>query len=211
VAFFSTIFSRPVSKSTPSIDGVIVIHKPVGPTSHDVVVCARRALGISRIGHTGTLDPQASGVLPLVLGQATRLAQHLTGTDKEYIATLRFGVTSDTYDASGEIATGSGEPPSADWIAETLARFRGTFEQAPPLYSAKMVGGERSYVRARAGKPVQPPSVSVTAHEIELVAVDGARAEVRGGRGPGRRRARGLGHGRSQGRVAEAGGCRFRW
>jgi tRNA pseudouridine55 synthase len=168
-----------VSKSTPSIDGVIVIHKPVGPTSHDVVVCARRALGISRIGHTGTLDPQASGVLPLVLGQATRLAQHLTGTNKEYIATLRFGVTSDTYDASGEIATGSGELPSADRIAETLARFRGTFEQAPPLYSAKMVGGERSYVRARAGKPVQPPSVSVTAHEIELVAVDGARAEVR--------------------------------
>lgn len=168
-----------MSKSNTTIDGVIVIHKPVGPTSHDVVVCARRALGISRIGHTGTLDPQASGVLPLVLGQATRLAQHLTGTDKEYIATLRFGVTSDTYDAAGEIATGSGELPSTDQIAETLARFRGTFDQTPPLYSAKMVGGERSYVRARAGKPVQPPPVSVTAHEIELMAVDGARAEVR--------------------------------
>lgn len=100
-----------MSKSPP-LDGVIVIHKPVGPTSHDVVVCARRALGISRVGHTGTLDPQASGVLPLVLGQATRLAQHLTGTDKEYIATVRFGVTSDTYDASGEIATERGAVPS---------------------------------------------------------------------------------------------------
>lgn len=162
-----------------SIDGVIVIHKPVGPTSHDVVVCARRALGISRIGHTGTLDPQASGVLPLVLGQATRLAQHLTGTDKEYIATLRFGATSDTYDASGEIVTQSATTPSRNAIAEALAGFLGTFEQIPPLYSAKMVGGERSYVRARAGKPVQPPPVPVTAREIELMTIAGATAEVR--------------------------------
>jgi tRNA pseudouridine55 synthase len=161
------------------IDGVIVIHKPVGPTSHDVVVCARRALGISRIGHTGTLDPQASGVLPLVLGQATRLAQHLTGTDKEYIATVRFGVTSDTYDASGELVTQSEAVPSRRQIAEALAGFLGTFEQTPPLYSAKMVGGERSYVRARAGKPVQPPPVTVTAREIELMTIDGATAEVR--------------------------------
>ena len=158
--------------SIPSIDGAIVIHKPVGPTSHDVVVCARRALGISRIGHTGTLDPQASGVLPLVLGQATRLAQHLTGTDKEYIATVRFGVTSDTYDASGEVAAQDGELPSAAAVTSALDRFRGTFEQAPPLYSAKMVGGERSYVRARAGKPMQPAAATVTAHEIELLEFD---------------------------------------
>jgi tRNA pseudouridine55 synthase len=163
-----------------AIDGGIVIHKPVGPTSHDVVVCARRALGISRIGHTGTLDPQASGVLPLVLGQGTRLAQHLTATDKEYVATIRFGVTSDTYDAAGElVATEPGAAPSAEAIAAVLDRFRGTFDQTPPLYSAKMVGGERSYVRARAGKPVQPPAVPVTAHDIALVRVEGARAELR--------------------------------
>jgi tRNA pseudouridine55 synthase len=170
--------SSNVSKS-PSIDGVIVIHKPVGPTSHDVVVCARRALGISRIGHTGTLDPQASGVLPLVLGQATRLAQHLTGTDKEYLATLRFGVTSDTYDSSGELTVHAAPVPTADEIALALDRFRGTFEQTPPLYSAKMVGGERSYVRARAGKPVQPPAVMVTTHAIELLGVAEGRAQMR--------------------------------
>jgi tRNA pseudouridine55 synthase len=168
-----------VPQSSPSIDGVIVIHKPVGPTSHDVVVCARRALGISRIGHTGTLDPQASGVLPLVLGQATRLAQHLTGSVKEYIATLRFGVTSDTYDVSGELVVHEADPPSAEDVTAALDRFRGTFEQTPPLYSAKMVGGERSYVRARAGKPVQPPAVTVSAHEIELLGVEERRAQLR--------------------------------
>ena len=168
-----------MSKSTYSIDGVIVIHKPVGPTSHDVVVCARRALGISRIGHTGTLDPQASGVLPLVLGQATRLAQHLTGSVKEYIATLRFCVTSDTYDASGELVVREANPPSAEDVTAALDRFRGTFEQTPPLYSAKMVGGERSYVRARAGKPMQPPAVTVSAHELELLAVEERRAQLR--------------------------------
>jgi tRNA pseudouridine55 synthase len=175
----SGLLAADVPNPKTSIDGVIVIHKPVGPTSHDVVVCARRALGISRIGHTGTLDPQASGVLPLVLGQATRLAQHLTGTDKEYLATFRFGATSDTYDASGEIVTAGEALPTRQQIAEALARFLGTFEQVPPLYSAKMVGGERSYVRARAGKPVQPPAVTVTAREIELMTIAGATAEVR--------------------------------
>jgi tRNA pseudouridine55 synthase len=168
-----------VSKLDAQIDGAIVIHKPVGPTSHDVVVCARRALGISRIGHTGTLDPQASGVLPLVLGQATRLAQHLTGSDKEYVATVRFGLTTDTCDASGEVLEQSGRVPAAEALAAALDRFRGQFEQTPPLYSAKMVGGERSYVRARAGKPVQPPPATVTAHEIMLVGVDGDRATLR--------------------------------
>ena len=135
----------------------------MGPTSHDVVVCARRSLGVSRIGHTGTLDPQASGVLPLVLGQATRLAQHLTGSDKEYEATIRFGVVTDTYDAAGTIA--GGDRRRAVGGGRRAARWRGssaTFEQTPPLYSAKMVGGERSYVRARAGKPIQPPPVRVT-------------------------------------------------
>jgi len=168
-----------VSKISAPIDGVLVIHKPVGPTSHDVVVCARRALGISRIGHTGTLDPQASGVLPLVLGQATRLAQHLTGSDKEYLATVRFGLTTDTYDASGEVQEQTGRVPSAEVLTVALQRFNGRFEQTPPLYSAKMVGGERSYVRARAGKPVQPPAATVTAHDIAIVGIDGDRATLR--------------------------------
>jgi tRNA pseudouridine55 synthase len=161
------------------MDGVLVVHKPVGPSSHDIVVVARRALGLSRIGHTGTLDPQASGVLPLVIGQATRLAQHLTGSDKEYMATLRFGVVSDTYDAAGEIgATGAGIP-SADAIRDALPTFRGTYDQTPPVFSAKMVDGERSYVRARAGKPVLSPAVSVTVHTLELLAFDAPVARLR--------------------------------
>ena len=161
------------------IDGVLVIDKPVGPTSHDVVVCARRSLGVKRIGHTGTLDPQASGVLPLVLGQATRLAQHLSGSDKEYEATIRFGVVTDTYDATGTTLEETGGVPSAAAVEGALAQFVGEIDQVPPLYSAKMVGGERSYVRARSGKPIQPPPVRVRVDDLALLEMDGARARVR--------------------------------
>jgi tRNA pseudouridine55 synthase len=151
------------------MDGVLVVHKPVGPSSHDVVVVARRSLGMNRIGHTGTLDPQASGVLPLVLGQATRLAQHLTGSDKEYVATVRLGVVSNTYDAAGEVTAVSDVVPTTDDIARVLPQFRGAYEQTPPVFSAKMVDGERSYVRARAGKPVQSPAVPVLVHALDLL------------------------------------------
>ncbi|HXG87965.1 MAG TPA: tRNA pseudouridine(55) synthase TruB [Vicinamibacterales bacterium] len=161
------------------LHGVLVVHKPVGPTSHDVVACARRSLGISRIGHTGTLDPQASGVLPLVLGQATRLAQHLTGSDKEYLATILFGVVTDTYDAAGTVLSESDHVPTRDAVEWALRQSTGTHQQAPPLYSAKMVDGERSYTRAREGKPIQPASVSVTAHALELVSFEAPRATVR--------------------------------
>jgi tRNA pseudouridine55 synthase len=162
-----------------TLHGAIVIDKPVGPTSHDVVICARRALGISRIGHTGTLDPHASGVLPLVLGQATRLAQHLTASDKEYVATLRFGIVTDTYDAAGAIVAESALVPAEDGIRAALARLVGTVEQLPPPYSAKMVDGARAYVHARAGRPVQPRAVQVAAHALELLSVDGATARLR--------------------------------
>ncbi|MCI0430323.1 MAG: tRNA pseudouridine(55) synthase TruB [Rhodospirillales bacterium] len=168
-----------MSKTRPHIDGALVVNKPVGPTSHDVVVCARRVLGMTRVGHTGTLDPQASGVLPLVLGQATRLAQHLTGSDKEYLATLRFGLVTDTYDAAGRVLEETGAAPAVDDLAAALARFRGTFEQTPPLYSAKMMGGERSHVRARAGKPLQPSAVTVTVHALELLEIVDRTARIR--------------------------------
>jgi tRNA pseudouridine55 synthase len=168
-----------VPNSTHGVDGVLVVLKPIGPTSHDVVVCARRSLGISRIGHTGTLDPQASGVLPLVLGQATRLAQHLSGSDKEYEATIRFGVVTDTYDASGVVVSETGIVPSRGELEAVLPRFTGPFAQTPPAYSAKMVEGERSYVRARAGKPLSPAAVGVTAHALELIAYDPPLARLR--------------------------------
>ena len=163
----------------PSVDGVLVVNKPEGPSSHDVVVVARRALGVTRVGHTGTLDPQARGVLPLVVGQATRLAQHLTGSDKEYHATIRFGVVTDTYDAAGEVLQSSDIAPAREAIESALSAFRGTFDQTPPAYSAKMIGGERSYVRARAGKPVASPPVRVTVHALELLSADGRLCRLR--------------------------------
>jgi tRNA pseudouridine55 synthase len=162
-----------------SIHGALVVYKPVGPSSHDIVVCARRALGVSRIGHTGTLDPQAAGVLPLVVGQATRLAQYLTGSDKEYLATIRFGLSTDTYDATGRVVSERGGAPTLDALEAALDRFRGTFDQSPPAYSAKMVAGERAYVLARAGQAVAPPPATVTAHELSVVEFDGVSARVR--------------------------------
>lgn len=163
----------------PPLDGVLVVHKPVGPSSHDIVVVARRALGVRRIGHTGTLDPQASGVLPLVVGQATRLAQLLTGSEKEYVATIRFGVVTDTQDAAGAVTARSDRVPALADLEEALTRFRGTFAQRPPVYSAKMIGGDRSYVHARAGTPLQSPAVDVTVSMLALEAFEPPCARLR--------------------------------
>src|SRR5688572_21194956 len=121
------------------MDGLLVIDKPSGPTSHEAVARVRRALGEQRIGHTGTLDPAATGVLPLVLGRATRLARFLSSSDKSYEAVVRLGVATDTCDGEG-IPTGAvhhGKLPSRDMIDQALDAFRGTFVQQPPAYSAK--------------------------------------------------------------------------
>jgi tRNA pseudouridine55 synthase len=162
-----------------NVDGVLVVNKPVGPSSHDVVQVARRSLGISRVGHTGTLDPRASGVLPLVLGQATRLAQHLIASEKEYEAVVRFGMVTDTYDSAGEIAESSGAVPALEDLENVLQRFRGTHEQTPPAYSAKMVGGQRAYVLARRGKPIPSPAVTVTVGALDLVHYEPPHARLR--------------------------------
>ena len=163
-------------------DGVLVVDKPEGPTSHDVVTLTRRVLGVSRIGHTGTLDPMATGVLPLVIGRATRLAQFLTASDKSYDATIAFGRMTDTYDARGrEIAT-CAERPTREQLDAAVARFRGAFDQTPPAYSAKNIDGERSYELARKGGPTDPPlrpkSVRVTARDVELTSFDGDLAKI---------------------------------
>ena len=160
-------------------DGVLVVDKPPGPTSHDVVTLARRALGVSRIGHTGTLDPMATGVLPLVIGRATRLAQFLTASDKDYEATVAFGRTTNTYDAMGTVVTTSDARPTRDQIEAALGRFRGTFEQTPPAFSAKNIDGERSYDIARKAKDgvvVLPKAVTVTVRELDLISLDGETA-----------------------------------
>ncbi|MGE0039903.1 MAG: tRNA pseudouridine(55) synthase TruB [Vicinamibacterales bacterium] len=159
-------------------DGVLVVDKPAGPTSHDVVARARRALGERRIGHTGTLDPAATGVLALVVGKATRLARFLTSSDKAYEAVVRFGVTTDTYDREGAPTGGSGTAPGAAALEAVLPRFRGTFDQVPPAYSAKKIAGARAYALARGGDAVRPPAVAVTVHALDLVAMDGPLARL---------------------------------
>src|SRR5579862_1872874 len=121
------------------MDGLLVVDKPAGPTSHDVVARMRRVLGEKRIGHTGTLDPLATGVLPLVLGRATRLARFLSGSDKTYEAVITLGVSTDTADAEGTAigACHDGPLPEHTAIDRALDAFRGTFLQTPPAHSAK--------------------------------------------------------------------------
>jgi tRNA pseudouridine55 synthase len=163
------------------MDGVLVIDKPVGPTSHDIVARARRALAETRVGHTGTLDPAASGVLPLVIGKATRLARFLSAGDKSYDAVIRLGFSTDTADAQGVPVGGeyTGALPSAAAIDLALDAFRGRFLQQPPAYSAKKIDGRRSYQLARAaGSPSLPAPVEVTAHALELVAVEADRVTL---------------------------------
>jgi tRNA pseudouridine55 synthase len=162
-------------------DGVLVVDKTEGPTSHDVVTLARRALGVSRIGHTGTLDPMATGVLPLVIGRATRLAQFLTANDKTYEATIAFGRTTDSYDASGKVVTTSDRRPSRADLDTAIAKFRGTFDQTPPAFSAKNIDGERSYDLARRGKitsETRPAAVAVTVKRLEILSFDGDTARL---------------------------------
>lgn len=181
------------------VDGVLVIDKPPGPTSHDVVALVRRAIGVGRIGHTGTLDPLATGVLPLVVGRATRLAQFFSASDKEYIADIRIGVTSETYDAEGPLTPAGlgsaatdpfelledrpfhfaqggsvefdqGAPEALDAL---LTEFRGTYWQMPPPYSAKKVGGTPAYKLARRKKPADLKPVRVTVHTLEVITAEG--------------------------------------
>lgn len=161
--------------------GVLPVDKPAGPTSHDVVTAARRALGTRRIGHTGTLDPFATGLLVLCIGPATRLAQYLTGMDKEYEATARLGVVTDTLDREGAVVAETDGAETLD-----LADIRGAFEdqqgrrmQTPPAYSAKKIGGRKAYELARAGQAVELEPAEVTIHELEVVAVDGPTVRFR--------------------------------
>jgi tRNA pseudouridine55 synthase len=159
------------------MDGLLVIDKPQGPTSHDVVARMRRVLRERRVGHTGTLDPLATGVLPLVLGRATRLAKFMSAGDKAYEAVVRLGFATDTGDAQGAPlgAVSSGPWPARAAIEAALDAFRGTFLQQPPAFSAKMIDGTRSYKlarRARGSAPTLPAPASVTVRRLELVKVE---------------------------------------
>ncbi len=152
------------------MDGVLVLAKPPGPTSHDVVALARRLTGTRRIGHGGTLDPFASGVLPLFLGGATRLVEYHLGDRKGYRATICFGATSTTDDLDGELTPVDGPPLETARVEAALAGFRGEIRQRPPVFSAIQVGGRRSYAMAREGSPPDLSERRVTIHRLELVA-----------------------------------------
>lgn len=162
------------------MDGAIVVDKPAGWTSHDAVARMRRLANNRRVGHLGTLDPIATGVLPLVIGRATRLSQFYTRSEKVYEATIRFGLSTDTYDRAG-VPTSAECSPSidAEQIDRALDRFRGTFLQTPPPVSAKKVDGVAAYkmARERAAEVLQP--VEVTVWEALLLGVDGRDAHVR--------------------------------
>jgi len=164
----------PVSTPHRLEDGVLNIDKPPGWTSHDVVAKIRSHLKIAKVGHTGTLDPQATGVLPVCLGKATKIASFLMEGEKEYEATLRLGAETDTQDATGRV-TRTSPTPAYLWgdLSDTLAAFVGTFMQLPPMYSAVKVGGVRLYKSARAGEVVERTPRQVTIRSIEMTGMDG--------------------------------------
>lgn len=159
------------------LDGVLVVAKPVGPTSHDVVALARRLTGTRRIGHGGTLDPFASGVLPLFLGFATRLVEYHLGDDKAYRATICFGANSTTDDLDGELSPIEGPALDRAAVGEALGSFLGPQEQRPPAYSAIQVGGRRAYDLARAGEAPALAARRITITRLELIEWDAADPE----------------------------------
>ena len=155
-------------------DGVLIVKKEIGWTSHDVVAKVRGLLGGAKVGHAGTLDPAATGVLPLLIGKATRVAEYLVGWDKEYRAVLRLGETTDTQDATGTVlqrveTTGV----SLEILDGVVARFRGPQKQVPPMYSAVKVAGRPLYKSARAGETVDRAERDIVIHELEVTAIDG--------------------------------------
>ena len=169
------------------MDGVLVVDKPSGPTSHDVVAHARRSLGVRRVGHIGTLDPIATGVLPLVVGRATRLAALLSAGRKVYEGSILLGVSTDTYDAAGTVTadardrmgTGLVQAPDRQVLEHAVQAFVGTRPQRPPPFSAKKIRGVRAYKLARRNQPVDPDPVDVTVHAVDVLEVDRTRVRCR--------------------------------
>jgi tRNA pseudouridine55 synthase len=162
------------------VDGAIVVDKPEGWTSHDVVQKVRRLARTKKVGHLGTLDPIATGVLPLLVGNATRLAQFYTRSDKAYDAVIRFGYSTDTYDRSGAPTSPQTQPHiDREELERQLEKFRGDILQTPPPVSAKKVQGVRAYRLARKQVAVELKPVPVHVYELTLLEIDGCDARVR--------------------------------
>ena len=161
------------------ITGFLLIDKAKGPTSHDVVQAVRAITGERRVGHTGTLDPMATGLLPICLGRATRLARFLSGSTKTYSAVVRFGFATDTYDATGRrMGRESRVSLEPEELMRVLASFVGRQKQAPPPFAAKKVQGRRMYKLARAGIHIEPKPVEVVIRKIDLLGVKGAKVAL---------------------------------
>jgi len=160
----------PVVPETSRWNGMLNIHKPDSWTSHDVVQRVRSILGIQKVGHAGTLDPHATGVLPILVGKGTRIAQHLIQWDKEYSAVLRLGQTTDTQDAWGTVVNeASLEGLTDERACEALLNVQGVIRQVPPMYSAVKVGGQPLYKKARKGECVERAPKTVTIQKIEIL------------------------------------------
>jgi tRNA pseudouridine55 synthase len=153
--------------------GVVNLDKPVGPTSHDMVSLLRRLTGTRRIGHAGTLDPLASGVLPILVGAATRFSEELTGGSKRYRATIRLGSTSETDDAQGPLTPGRGTVPDEPLIRRALAGFVGSYDQRPPAYSARKLAGRTAHRAARSGEVLELAPRRVTVDAIDVLSIAG--------------------------------------
>jgi tRNA pseudouridine55 synthase len=156
------------------MNGLLIIDKPAGLTSHDVVARVRRILKTKRVGHTGTLDPFATGVMVILVGQATRLAQFLDKDEKEYEALVQFGFETDTGDRTGspKSEVQSSKSINVEDIEHVLPRFRGEIEQVPPMYSAKKVEGKKLYELARKGVEIERKSIAVSIHQLEIISDD---------------------------------------
>ena len=162
--------SSPQDLASSVVSGVLVIDKPVGITSHDVVQIVRRGTGIRRAGHTGTLDPRASGVLVVLIGPAVRLSEFVSASDKRYQATLRLGTSTDTYDSEGTVTQmTSPEDITEEQFEEALKQFVGEIEQVPPPYSAVKVKGRKAYELSRKGQKVELPPRKINVYSLELL------------------------------------------
>lgn len=169
---------RPKSRNCLNVDGVLLLDKPAGMTSNQALQAAKRLLHACKAGHTGSLDPIATGLLPLCFGDATRISQFLLDADKRYWAVFRLGVSTTTYDVEGEVTATRPVAASPGAVETALTRFRGEITQVPPMYSAIKRGGEPLYKLARAGVEVEREPRQVTIREYRVLGLDGDRLEV---------------------------------
>ena len=161
------------------MNGIVNIYKPQGITSFDVIYKVRRILGTKRVGHTGTLDPMASGVLPVCVGKATRAAELITASDKEYVCTLKFGSETDTQDSTGLVTNTSDKRPNKSEFNEAVKAFIGETEQIPPMYSAVHHGGVRLYKLARRGETVERKPRKISIFDISVLSFTEDSAEIK--------------------------------